>query len=148
LKTDTSWKTKKSHTEYYGDWDILRFGGETIDDRKREDDWNTANYDDSNWMNASVYNHEKLNAKIPEGNNISFALNSRKNREVRALYSPIRAELSTQIVEPQVKYKELKAIAIDKMDNGTYRVDLGENYTGFLKWIYITGKKAILFCLK
>ena len=77
LKSDTTWKTKKSHTEYYGDWDILRFGGETIDDRKREDDWNTAEYDDSNWMNASVYNHEVLNAKIPEGNNISFALNSR-----------------------------------------------------------------------
>jgi alpha-L-rhamnosidase len=147
LKTDTSWKTKKSHTEYYGDWDILRFGGETIDDRKREDDWNTANYDDSNWMNASVYNHEKLNAKIPEGNNISFALNSRKNREVRALYSPIRAELSTQIVEPQVKYKELKAIAIDKMDNGTYRVDLGENYTGFFEMDLYNGQEgdSILF---
>ena len=147
LKSDTTWKTKKSQTEYYGDWDILRFGGETIDDSKREDNWNTAEYDDSNWMNASVYNHEKLNAKIPEGNNISFALNSRKNREVRALYSPIRAELSTQIVEPQVKYKELKAIAIDKMDNGTYRVDLGENYTGFFEMDLYNGQEgdSILF---
>ena len=133
LKTDTTWKTKKSHTEYYGDWDILRFGGETIDDRKREDDWNTVAYDDSNWMNASVYNHEVLNAEIPEGNNISFALNSRKNREVRALYSPIKVQLSAQIVEPQVKFKEIKAIAIDKNEDGTYRLDMGENYTGFFE---------------
>ena len=67
LKSDTTWKTKKSHTEYYGDWDILRFGGETIDDRKREDDWNTAEYDDSNWMNASIYNHEVLNVLKSKG---------------------------------------------------------------------------------
>jgi alpha-L-rhamnosidase len=133
LKTDTSWKTKKSHSEYYGDWDILRFGGETIDDRKREDDWNTAEYDDTDWINATVYNHEVLNAKIPEGNNISFALNSRKNREVRALYSPIKAELSAQIVEPQVKFEEIKPIAIRRNKDGTYRIDMGRNYTGFFE---------------
>lgn len=147
LKTDTSWKTKKSHTEYYGDWDILRFGGETIDDRKREDDWNTPEYDDSNWMNASVYNHEELNAKIPEGNNISFALNSRKNREVRAIYSPIKAKLSAQMVEPQVKFKEIKAIGVDKNDDGTYRIDMGENYTGFFEMDLYQGQEgdSILF---
>jgi alpha-L-rhamnosidase len=133
LKTDTTWKTKKSFSEYYGDWDILRFGGETIDDRNKEENWNTAAYDDSNWMNASVYNHEILNAEIPEGNNISFALNSRKNREVRALYSPIKAQLSAQIVEPQVKFKEIKAIAIDKNEDDAYRIDMGENYTGFFE---------------
>ncbi len=147
LKTDTSWKTKKSYTEYYGDWDILRFGGETIDDRKRENDWNTAEYDDSNWANATVYNHEVLNAKIPEGNNISFALNSNKDRELRALYGPITAELSAQMVEPQVKFKEINAIAIDKLDNGTYRVDMGENYTGFFEMELFKGKAgdSILF---
>lgn len=147
LKTDTTWKTKKSHSEYYGDWDVLRFGGETIDDRKKEDNWCTANYDDSNWMNASIYNHKELNAKIPEGNNISFALNSNKDREVRALYSPIKAKLSAQMVEPQVKFKTIKAIAIDKMDNGTYRIDMGENYTGFFEMDLYKGKEgdSILF---
>ncbi|MEN8879700.1 MAG: family 78 glycoside hydrolase catalytic domain, partial [Polaribacter sp.] len=147
LKSDTSWKTKKSHSEYYGDWDILRFGGETIDDRKREDNWNTADYDDSNWMNASVYNYKELNAKIPDGNNMYFALNSRKNREVRALYSPIKVELSAQIVEPQVKFKELKTIAIDKNKDGSYRIDLGENYTGFFEMDLYKGQEgdSILF---
>ncbi|KAA5824843.1 Bacterial alpha-L-rhamnosidase [Algibacter amylolyticus] len=147
LKTDETWKTKKSNSEYYGDWDILRFGGETIDDSKREDDWNTAQYNDSNWMNASVYDYEVLNAKIPEGNNISFALNSNKNREVRALYSPIKAELSAQMVEPQVKFKKIKAIGVAKNDDGTYRIDLGENYTGFFEMDLYNGKEgdSILF---
>ena len=147
LKSDTTWKTKKSQTEYYGDWDILRFGGETIDDSKREDNWNTAEYDDSNWMNANVYNHEVLNAKIPNGNNISFALNSNKNREVRALYSPITAQLSAQMVEPQVRFKEIKAIAVDKNEDGTYRIDMGENYTGFFEMDLYNGKEgdSILF---
>lgn len=142
LKTDTTWKTKKSHSEYYGDWDILRFGGETIDDRKREDDWNTVAYDDSNWVNASVYNHNELNDKIPEGNNMYFALNSRKNREVRALYSPIGATLSAQMVEPQVKFKEIKAIGVDKNEDGTYRIDMGENYTGFFEMDLYKGQEG------
>jgi len=147
LKTDTSWKTKKSHTEYYGDWDILRFGGETIDDSKREDTWSASDYDDSGWANAVVYNHEELNAKIPEGNNISFALNSRKNREVRGLYAPIKAELSAQIVEPQVKFKELKAVSVKRNKDGTHLIDLGENYTGFFEMDLYKGKEgdSILF---
>ncbi|MGB5419377.1 family 78 glycoside hydrolase catalytic domain [Algibacter sp.] len=147
IKSDTTWKTKKSHTKYYGDWDILRFGGETIDDSKREDNWNTAEYDDGNWMNASIYNHEVLNAKIPEGNNISFALNSNNDREVRALYGPITAQLSAQMVEPQVKFKDIKAIAVDKNDDGTYRIDMGENYTGFFEMDLYNGVEgdSILF---
>lgn len=147
LKTDATWKTKKSHTQYYGDWDILRFGGEIIDDRKRENNWNTAQYDDSNWNDASVYNHEVLNAKIPNGNNISFALNSNKDKEVRALYGPIQAKLSAQMVEPQVKFKEINAIAIDKNKDGTYRIDMGENYTGFFEMDLYKGKQgdSILF---
>ncbi|WP_298495924.1 family 78 glycoside hydrolase catalytic domain [uncultured Algibacter sp.] len=133
LSTDETWKTKKSHSEYYGDWDILRFGGETIDDRKREDNWNTSDYDDTNWKHAVFYNHEALNAKIAKGNNINLAINSKKDRKVRALYSPIKATLSAQMVEPQVRYKEIKAVAIDKNNDGTYRIDMGENYTGFFE---------------
>ncbi|GGD04146.1 family 78 glycoside hydrolase catalytic domain [Hyunsoonleella pacifica] len=133
LKTDTTWKTKKSYSEYYGDWDILRFGGETIDDSKREDNWSASDYDDSSWANAAVYNHEELNAKIPEGNNISFALNSRKNKEVRALYGPITAKLSAQMVEPQVKFKEIKPKRITYKKDGSCVIDMGENYTGFFE---------------
>ncbi|GAA4950534.1 glycoside hydrolase family 78 protein [Algibacter agarivorans] len=142
LSTDETWKCKKSHSEYYGDWDILRFGGETIDDRKREDNWNTSDYDDSNWMNAIVYNHNMLNENIPEGNNISFALNSIKDREVRALYSPITAKLSAQIVEPQVKFKEVKPISISYNKDGSCLIDMGENYTGFFEIELYNGKEG------
>lgn len=147
LATDTSWKCKKSHTEYYGDWDILRFGGETIDDRKREDDWNTASYDDSDWQNAVVYDHKALNAKLPEGNNISFALNSNKNRNVRAEYSAIKAELSAQMVEPQVRYKEVTPVEVKDNGDGTYRIDMGVNYTGFFEMNLYDGAEgdSVLF---
>ncbi|WP_161785305.1 family 78 glycoside hydrolase catalytic domain [Jejuia pallidilutea] len=142
LKTDTTWKAKKSHSEYYGDWDILRFGGETIDGRKKEDNWNTPEYDDSNWMNASVYDHNVLNAKIPEGNNVSFALNSRKDREVRALYQPIKAKLSAQMVEPQVKFKEIKPKSVRLYKDRTCVIDMGENYTGFFEINLYNGKEG------
>ncbi|WP_288956393.1 family 78 glycoside hydrolase catalytic domain [uncultured Polaribacter sp.] len=147
LKSDTSWKTKKSYSSYYGDWDILRFGGETIDDRKREDNWCAADYDDSKWAYASVYNHEVLNEKIAKGNNISFALNSNKNKRVRAKYGKITAVLSAQIVEPQVKFKEIKAIGVKKIDDSTYCIDLGENYTGFFEMDLYNGAEgdSILF---
>ena len=131
LKSDTTWKTKKSYSEYYGDWDVLHFGGETIDARKAEPDWNSAEYDDNNWINASVYDYNALNAKIPKGNNIRIF--GDKGKGSRALYTPITAQLSAQIVEPQVKFKELKAIAIKKNDSGSYRIDMGENYTGFFE---------------
>ncbi|WP_299430205.1 family 78 glycoside hydrolase catalytic domain [uncultured Maribacter sp.] len=131
LKSDTTWKTKKSYSEYYGDWDVLHFGGETIDARKAEPDWNSAEYDDNNWINASVYDYNALNAKIPKGNNIRIF--GDKGKGSRALYTPITAQLSAQIVEPQVKFRELKAIAIKKNDSGSYRIDMGENYTGFFE---------------
>ncbi|WP_372772717.1 family 78 glycoside hydrolase catalytic domain [Mangrovibacterium sp.] len=147
LGTDESWKCKKSYSEYYGDWDILRFGGETIDDRNREDDWNTAEYDDSSWQNAVVYDYKQLNEKLPEGDNISFALNSAKNRTLRAEYRPITAELSAQMVEPQVKFKELDAIEVKDNADGTYRIDMGENYTGFFEMNLYNGHEgdSVLF---
>lgn len=145
--TDTTWKCKKSNSEYYGDWDILRFGGETIDDRFREDDWNTAGYDDGDWMNASVYDPALLNARIPEGDNISFAINGSTNRTVRAEYSDIDVILSAQMVEPQVRYREVNPIHVKDNMDGTYRIDMGENYTGFIQMDLRNGKggDSVLF---
>ncbi len=145
--TDEGWKCKKSHSEYYGDWDILRFGGETIDDRLREDDWNTAGFDDSNWMNASVYDPAVLNARLPEGHNISFALNGSKNRTLRVEYTDVKAVLSAQMVEPQVRFKEIKPIAVKDNYDGTYRIDMGENYTGFFEMNLYNGAEgdSVLF---
>ncbi|WPR70123.1 family 78 glycoside hydrolase catalytic domain [Flavobacterium sp. NG2] len=136
LGTDETWKCKVSNSQYYGDWDILRFGGETIDDRKKEDNWNAADYDDSNWSQAGIYNAEELNKNIPERNeNVTvnedkvIGLERFKNRR----FTEITAELSAQMVEPQVKFEEVNPIAIQKNADGTYRIDMGRNYTGFFE---------------
>lgn len=131
--SDTSWRCKKSHSQYYGDWNVLHFGGETIDDRLKEDDWNTAAYDDSNWMRASVYDAATLNAKLPKVENVGVAQPGKKAPPAPAKYPEINAELSAQMVEPQVRFKEIQAIAIRDNKDGTYRIDMGENFTGFFE---------------
>ena len=150
LVTDTTWKTKKSYTEYYGDWDILDFGGETIDDRKKEDDWSAVDYDDSDWMNASIYNHETLNAQLDVINKDVVVLEDKligKGKFKNRKFSPITAQLSAQMVEPQVKFKEIKPIGVRKNEDGTYRIDMGENYTGTFEMNLFNGMvgDSILF---
>ncbi len=51
------------------------------------------------------------------------------------------------MVEPQVKFKEIKPVAIKKNSDGTYRIDMGENYTGFFEMDLYKGKEgdSILF---
>lgn len=131
METDESWKCKKSNSEYYGDWDILHFGGETIDDRKKEDEWNTIAYDDSNWINASIYKPTEvrnpnslpiIKEDIPIKNTTDFQINSE-----------ITAELSAQMVEPQVKFEVVKPIGVTQNADGTYMIDMGVNYTGFFE---------------
>jgi len=142
LSSDISWKCKKSHSEYYGDWDILNFGGETIDDRLQEEGWNTAAYDDSSWANAVVFNAAELNSNIPDGDNISIYLGGGKSRTMRSEYSDIKAELSAQMVEPQVRFKEITPIEVLDNGDGTYRIDMGENYTGFFEMNLYNGKEG------
>ncbi|MCV9386641.1 glycoside hydrolase family 78 protein [Reichenbachiella ulvae] len=138
IVSDKSWKCKKSHSQYIGNWDILDFGGEIIDDRLREDDWNTVSYDDSKWANATVYDHEVLNSRIT-GDNVSLTLNSQKSRPMRKDYEPITTTLSGQMVEPQVKYKEISPIRVSMNSDSTYLIDMGENYTGFFEMNLFNG---------
>jgi len=143
LKTDNTWKCKKSYSAYVGRWDIKDFGGEIIDERLREDDWNKANYDDSNWSNAVVFDNDKAEdvgiANInlgPKGANVV------PSTDANPPTSKIKATLSAQMVEPQVKYKEIKPIGVQKDDKGNYVVDMGENYTGFFEMNLFNGKEG------
>ncbi|WP_168564616.1 family 78 glycoside hydrolase catalytic domain [Crateriforma spongiae] len=132
--SDESWKCKKSYSSYFGDWDVLDFGGEIIDDRLHEEDWNRADYDDSGWGNARVYRASDLNAKFPDGQTVTIAINSTKDRTLNVgPYTDIEAELTAQIVQPQVRFKEVKPIEVKDNHDGTYRIDMGENYTGFFE---------------
>ncbi|PQJ72658.1 family 78 glycoside hydrolase catalytic domain [Polaribacter butkevichii] len=103
LLSDTTWKCAKSYSEYIGQWEIQDFGGELIDARRIVKGWNEASFDDALWGNAVI-----SKGKMPH-------------------------TISAQMVEPQVKYKEHKPIKISKNDDGTYRVDMGTNYSGLFE---------------
>ncbi|KAA5824844.1 Bacterial alpha-L-rhamnosidase [Algibacter amylolyticus] len=143
LATDTTWKCKKSYSAYYGPWDILNFGGEVIDERLREDDWNKADYNDSNWANAVVFNQS--DAKEIGKADIYLGLKGAKvveSTDNNPPTSKITATLSAQMVEPQVKFKEVKPIGVQKNNDGTYVVDMGENYTGFFEMNLFNGSEG------
>lgn len=103
LVTDKSWKCARSHSEYIGPWDILDFGGERVDDRRKVPDWNQAGFDDTAWENAVVFG-----GRVP-------------------------AILSAQMVEPQVKYEKIVPASVTPADGGKYVIDMGRNYTGYFQ---------------
>ncbi|SFD27354.1 family 78 glycoside hydrolase catalytic domain [Algibacter pectinivorans] len=141
LASDETWKCKKSYSSYYGSWDILDFGGEVIDDRLREDNWNTADYNDSNWENAVVFNDSKEDevgiSNINLGPKGAIRVPSTDGNLPNG---KITAALSAQMVEPQVKYKKVNPIKVKKNENGTYVIDMGENYTGYFEMNLFNGK--------
>ena len=143
LNTDTSWKCKKSYSSYLGPWDIKDFGGEIIDERLREDDWNTTEYDDASWENAMTFDNDKAEkvgvANINLGPKGAVVVPSTDENPPT---SKITAVLSAQMVEPQVKYKEINPVGIQKDKKGDYVVDMGENYTGFFEMNLFNGKSG------
>ena len=143
LKTDDSWKCKKSYSSYLGPWDILDFGGEIIDERLREDNWNEADYDDNDWANAVVFDNK--NAKKVDVANINLGPKGAivvPSTDANPPTSKITATLSAQMVEPQVKYKEINPIDVQKDIKGNYVVDMGENYTGYFEMNLYNGKEG------
>jgi len=79
-----------------------------------------------------VYDADELNAKYKE-QELTIKINSRKNRKVKARFSKITAELSPQMVEPQVKYELVTPKSVKENQDGTYLIDMGQNYTGFFE---------------
>ena len=143
INTDASWKCKKSYSAYVGRWDIKDFGGEIIDERLREDDWNTKEYDDTSWENAVVFNNEE--AKEVGISNVNLGPKGAivvPSTDANPPTSKITAILSAQMVEPQVKYKEINPIGVQKDKQGNYVVDMGENYTGFFEMNLFNGKEG------
>jgi len=129
LATDTTWKCKKSDSEYYGTWDILDFGGEKIDARRKDPNWNKADYDDSEWLHASIYKENGQNADS------TFTIIEDKPIKAKNLNKGgrVTAKLSAQMVEPQVKYELVSPTEVSKNDDGTYVIDMGRNYSGYFE---------------
>ena len=143
LKSDNTWKCKKSYSSYSGPWDILDFGGEIIDERLREDNWNTAEYNDTDWENAIVFDNSKAKevgvANINLGPKGAVVVPS---TDTNPPTSKITATLSAQIVEPQVKFKEIIPINVHKNQDDNYVIDMGENYTGYFEMNLFNGKEG------
>ncbi len=143
LPTDETWKCKKSYSSYCGRWDIKDFGGEIIDERLREDDWNTAEYNDSNWANAVVFNQSKaVESIIPDIDLGEMGEKVIPDTDNNKPTTKITATLSAQMVEPQVKFKEIKAIDVNENVDGSYIIDMGENYTGYFEMNLSNGSEG------
>ncbi|MBT8045061.1 MAG: family 78 glycoside hydrolase catalytic domain, partial [Verrucomicrobiae bacterium] len=58
LHSDASWRCRVSHEEYLGKWKgggRGEYGGEQVDARAALPEWNRADYDDSAWSQATVF---------------------------------------------------------------------------------------------
>lgn len=55
IVTDSSWKIHSSPNQLLGRWGMRTMGGEIWDANREIPDWNTLDYDDSAWGQASVY---------------------------------------------------------------------------------------------
>ena len=58
ITTDESWKTHPSPNRLIGNWGfgVGGYGGEIWNANNEVDNWNIADYDDSDWLNATVIN--------------------------------------------------------------------------------------------
>ena len=69
--TDESWKWYPSPNTLMGAWFFMNYGGELYDANKEIDGWCEADFDDSSWKPASVYNPNlMLSGEMVEPNRI------------------------------------------------------------------------------
>jgi len=69
LGTDETWKTHPSPNFLLGNWMFMDFGGEYYDAGAELPNWCSADLDDSDWKQATVYNPKlELSAEILEPN--------------------------------------------------------------------------------
>jgi len=101
LITDETWKTHPSPNVMLGVWMFTNYGGEYYDSNKELPNWCSADLDDTNWKQATVYKPGLI--------------------------------LSAEMVEPNRRIKKIKPVAIRKVNEEGYRVDMGVNYVGFVE---------------
>lgn len=73
VATDESWKTHPSPNRLIGNWGfgVGGYGGEIWDANKEIPNWNLADYNDSDWQNAVVFNPKlKLSSQQVEPNRL------------------------------------------------------------------------------
>jgi alpha-L-rhamnosidase len=106
ITTDTTWLTAESHSSNTGGYSFMNMGGEQIDGRQYNQNWNHPNFNDSNWTNAAPAN---------------------------PLKQPGTITLSPQMTDPTTIIKTIPAKTITDTVPGVYRVDMGEHFTGYIQ---------------
>lgn len=83
LNTDATWKTRPSPNTLLGVWDFMQFGGELYDARREIPDWCSADLDDSDWKDATVFEPDlHLSAQKIEPNRRQKPIQPRSVTEV------------------------------------------------------------------
>jgi alpha-L-rhamnosidase len=106
VHSDTTWKCAESYSRNSGGFWFTDMGGEEVDGRRYSTDWNTVNYDDSQWSNAITTTPVKNNPDVI---------------------------LSAQMTDVSRIIETIPAKEIIDTIPGVLRADMGKNFTGFLE---------------
>jgi alpha-L-rhamnosidase len=106
LYSDGSWKCAESEGQNIGDFRMGDMGGEGIDGRRYSADWNTVDFDDSNWINSV---------------------------ETLALKSGDEPALSAQMIDRTRIVETIAAKSTVHAGKGKWKTDMGKVFTGFLE---------------
>lgn len=76
IQTDETWKTHSSSNKLLGTWEMRNYGGEIQDANKEIKDWNSINFNDDDWIHATVYSPSLiLSAQQVESNRLFSEIN-------------------------------------------------------------------------
>jgi alpha-L-rhamnosidase len=103
--TDATWKTAPANLAAHNQWMWAAFGGEKLDATAAVPDWNTTTFDDAPWHPATI-----LTATEP-------------------------VRLTAHLVQPNRVIRQFAPVAIAPIPGlkDAWRVDFGQNYTGWVR---------------
>jgi alpha-L-rhamnosidase len=103
---ETTWKCAESYSRNSGAFQFLDMGGEEVDGRRYSEDWNTLDFDDSQWINPV---------------------------KVVPLRNGGEPTLSAQMTDVTRIIETIPAKQVIDSISGMWRVDMGKNFTGFVE---------------
>lgn len=107
--SDGSWKAHTSPLSIIGNGHKSNHGADVYDATREIPGWNEAGFDDKDWPNAQVVS------------------------------SHPGAVTAAQMVEPNRATVEIKPITIEAMEDGSYLIDMGRDFTGVFEVLFPQG---------
>lgn len=111
ITTDETWKTHPGPSKLIGNWGFI-VGG---------------------------YGGELFDANkdIPEWNSVTY---NDQNWSVASVFTP-KLKLSAQQVETNIAFDEIQPVAVEHRSDGSYRVDMGVNFAGWIQ-VHLKGNSG------